>query len=141
MHTNSWGNPGGIYGQMSYDVDAYLSDHEDFLILFAAGNNGYQGSSSIISPGNAKNALSVGASMTRAVQGDMLFADDDSRVAGFSSIGPTFDGRIKPDVTAPGDFIMSAFAGIPSKQNIWSDESTPVDITCATHQMSGTSMV
>jgi len=32
-------------------------------------------------------------------------------VADFSSRGPTFDGRTKPDVMAPGKFILSANAG------------------------------
>ena len=61
VHTNSWGNLGGLYGQMSYDVDDFTFSHPDFLVLFAAGNSGSEGSKSIISPGNAKNALSVGA--------------------------------------------------------------------------------
>ena len=139
VHTNSWGNFGGIYGQMSYDVDAYLSENEDFLILFAAGNSGHDGASTIISPGNSKNCLSVGAMQVRGVLGDKPF-DEDSRIASFSSIGPTFDGRIKPDVVAPGDFIMSAFAGPSVNLEAALSAGTSVDGSCAVHQMSGTSM-
>jgi hypothetical protein len=40
VHTNSWGNPGGIYGQISTDVDQFMVDHPDSLILYSAGNNG-----------------------------------------------------------------------------------------------------
>ena len=139
VHTNSWGNFGGIYGQMSYDVDAYLSENEDFLILFAAGNSGHDGASTIISPGNSKNCLSVGAMQLRGVLGDKPF-DANSRIASFSSIGPTFDGRIKPDVVAPGDFIMSAFAGPSANLEAALSAGTSVEGSCAVHQMSGTSM-
>jgi hypothetical protein len=139
IHTNSWGNNGGIYGQMSYDVDAYLSENEDFFILFAAGNSGHDGASSIIAPGNAKNCLSVGAAQNRGVIGDKAL-EQNSRVASFSSLGPTFDGRIKPDVVAPGDYIMSAFAGPIENLHAAMAAGEKVDGTCAVHQMSGTSM-
>lgn len=62
VHTNSWGNNGGIYGQMSVDVDQYLIDHPDFMILFSAGNQGDSGLKTVIAPANAKNCLTVGAS-------------------------------------------------------------------------------
>ncbi|RGN50816.1 MULTISPECIES: S8 family peptidase [unclassified Bacteroides] len=32
------------------------------------------------------------------------------KIAGFSSLGPTSDGRMKPDVTAPGTVIISSFS-------------------------------
>ena len=50
-------------------------------------------------------------------------------LASFSSAGPTLDGRIKPDVVAPGDSILSA--------NVTNPES---DATCALRYLSGTSM-
>lgn len=71
------------------------------LIIVAAGNEGPY-SSSIASPSIGKNVLSVG----------MSFMPDDLQdhlVAG-SARGPTTDGRIKPDIVAPGKFITSAFA-------------------------------
>jgi len=36
---------------------------------------------------------------------------DEDDLAYFSSIGPTYDGRIKPDLVAPGDNILSANRG------------------------------
>lgn len=64
--------------------------------IWAAGNQGITaqydreiGYYSIFGP--AKNSITVGA----------LNANDQS-LATFSSLGPTFDGRIKPDVAAPG---------------------------------------
>jgi hypothetical protein len=66
-------------------------------------------------------------------------------IASFSSIGPTYDGRIKPDLIAPGDFIQSAFAGSPKKTiEYWDNPSGNLTweelSSCAVHQMSGTSM-
>ena len=72
VHSNSWGNVGGIYGQLAMDVDKYLHQHEDFFVLFAGGNEGYSGLRSVIAPGNAKNCLTVGATQLRTV------ADDES---------------------------------------------------------------
>lgn len=67
------------------------------LIYFnAAGNerraSGGCGTSAVISsPATSKNAIVVGA-----------INSDDSSMTGFSSFGPTDDGRVKPDITAPG---------------------------------------
>ena len=52
-------------------------------------------------------------------------------VASFSSSGPTYDGRIKPDVVAPGYYVISAEASMA--------ETTAE--TCAVTAMAGTSMV
>lgn len=66
------------------------------------------------SPAIAKNVLAIGASSSgqtrltgtdyrgRAFDGEDPLADIDT-VAVFSSYGPTQDGRIKPEVLAPGD--------------------------------------
>jgi len=57
--------------------------------VVAAGNSGPD-YGTISSPGCAKGALTVGA------------VDKSDVMAGFSSRGPTSDGRIKPDIVAPG---------------------------------------
>ena len=65
-------------------------------------------------PATAKYVVSVGAYITknswrgidRQVYGDRDLTVGD--IASFSSIGPTRDGRIKPDIVAPGEFIVSA---------------------------------
>ena len=79
VHTNSWGNLGGIYGQLSMDVDRYLHQHQDFFVLFAGGNEGYSGLRSVIAPGNAKNCLTVGATQLRTVAQDEEL-DDPVRI-------------------------------------------------------------
>ena len=72
------------------------------VVAVAAGNDG-PGTCTIGSPGDAKDALTVGA---MADLGALGFKQAD-----FSSRGPTADGRIKPDLSAPGVGISSAKAG------------------------------
>ena len=121
LHSNSWGG-GYFYGAYCIEVDEYLYKHSDFLVLFAAGNDGDSGPGTVGAPGLSKNALTVGASVNS-------FADMGS-MAFFSSIGPAFDDRIKPDITAPGHAIQSAHA---------TSEYSNVK-SCSTVGMSGTSM-
>ncbi|MET9971870.1 S8 family serine peptidase, partial [Streptomyces sp. NPDC006356] len=68
------------------------------LFAIAAGTEGEGGNSTVGSPGSAADALTVGA------------VDDKDRLASFSSRGPTADGGLKPDVSAPGVDITAASA-------------------------------
>jgi subtilisin family serine protease len=89
----------------------------------------------IVPPADSKNSVSVGALELRDVYADKLLMN--STVAWFSSMGPTSDGRIKPEVVAPGSVIMSAFA---SSGNTQFSNIIPSTDQCATIGMSGTSM-
>lgn len=75
----------------------------EHLLVFAAGNLGDDMlGCSIASPAVGKNCLAVGSSMSGAVR---FSTGDMNEVSDFSSKGPTEDGRIKPDVVAPGHFV------------------------------------
>jgi hypothetical protein len=102
-------------------------------VLVAAGNDGTDKDGdgvinlmSVTSPGTAKNCITVGASendrsefdgeaygewwpnfypMAPFKNGDM--ADNPGHIVAFSNRGPTADGRFKPDVLAPGTFVLS----------------------------------
>ncbi len=67
--------------------------------VFSAGNTTSIACGSITSPGDYANVVGVGATTS-----------SDS-IAYFSRVGPSYDQRIKPDITAPGDSIVSTFAG------------------------------
>jgi len=109
------------------------------VVVVAAGNTGYgtlqtaSGPSetcldlTINDPGNAQEAITVGST----------HRDEPHRygVSYFSSKGPTGDGRLKPDLLAPGEKIISC--GIPgSKLSQTDGDNQP----CAYLETSGTSM-
>ncbi len=139
MQTNSWGseNLGGQYNSDSRSADSFADQYGDFLVLFAAGNEGGSGSGTISPPSTAKNILTIGAS-TSGRPGTAAAG----QVPTFSSIGPTSDGRIKPDLVSPGVQICSARAeeaqypmGSSCSSARHTDGSTPLY-----QQMDGTSM-
>ncbi|MBN1678041.1 MAG: PQQ-binding-like beta-propeller repeat protein, partial [Candidatus Thermoplasmatota archaeon] len=122
IHTNSWGSAFGDYLPQVQQTDDFLWDNQEFIVLFAAGNSGtYPG---IVSPyASAKNVIGVGATLNG---GSM------ESVASFSSRGPASDGRIKPDVMAPGYAIWSARGGDPAGQydDYWQLGGTSMATPC-----------
>ena len=107
IHTNSWGTDGyyGEYTTSSEDADSRTSQYDQFwsyngmLVLVSAGNDGPD-SDTITPPATAKNVVAVGNHHNRGGGAPSTLADGSSR-------GPTDDGRIKPDVTAPGSWVRS----------------------------------
>ena len=99
---------GGEYNNNSKEVDEFMWNHPDMLIVFAAGNEGPD-SNTLDSPGTAKNCLTVGASENYhpSVGSD---ADNSSEIASFSGRGFTDDGRTKPDLVAPGTSVISTYS-------------------------------
>ena len=75
------------------------------MVLFSAGDFGSGSDQGISPPGTSKNALTVGASTTGS-----LGSTPPGEVATFSSVGLTNDGRIKPEIVAPGVLVCSARA-------------------------------
>jgi hypothetical protein len=69
------------------------------LVVTAAGNNGQNGFRTLVTPGDADSVITVGAE------------DSLGNIAGFSSRGPTIDGRLKPDLTAPGSAVCAVAGG------------------------------
>jgi len=76
------------------------------------GDNAY----SIHSPSSAPSVISVGATGYRTGYVNYLgeYREYDQGTSGqrsdYSSVGPTYDGRIKPDVMAPGTNIISSYS-------------------------------
>lgn len=88
--------------------------------------------------GTANNIITVGAWTTQS--NTYSFGDATDEIAPFSSLGPTADGRVKPEITAPGDVIMSS---IPDLKSIQADGKTSKKVGSKTYYwgyMSGTSM-
>lgn len=121
------------YDQLVRDSEPNLAGNQEMVIVFAAGNDGpcvneadTGGVHGIDSPGSAKNVITVGAaanvrslSVTNGgndptgsdacgeTDSDAESADD---INCSSSRGPCRDGRMKPDLVAPGIHITG---GVP----------------------------
>ena len=118
------------------------------VVVAAAGNTGYGSvaatsraakvglSNTINDPGNAELAITVGATHRDS---PYMYG-----VSYFSSKGPTGDGRLKPDLVAPGERITSCAAGDRMRSAIASagPAATPPAGTTFAYYMedSGTSM-
>ena len=163
IHTNSWGSkPGyGQYNSNSREVDDFVWEHRDCLICFSAGNEGVDHATesgvidpkSITPPATAKNCITIGATEndrqnfnqtyqqafgaydypSNPIASDSMANNPDGMVA-FSSRGPTSDGRIKPDVVAPGSYILSTRSRDTSDEG-WEPSADPLYFF-----MGGTSM-
>lgn len=91
--------------------------------------NGFAVFADCIDPfGSAKNVVTVGA------------MNGANAIAGFSSFGPTDDGRIKPDVVAHGVSLLSLASSSFFSDNDNDNNDDVVDSTTASTAMSGTSM-
>ena len=112
---NAWGSNGnyGAYTADSRSLDVFVHDNPDFLPIFSAGDDPAQNASKVLAPSTAKNVLSIGASTTNPA----------GSVANFSSQGPSLDGRVKPDLVAPGISLCSGRG---------KDASIPIGLSCGT---------
>ena len=147
IHSNSWGGgEPGVYDKQSEQLDRFVWEHKDFCVLVAAGNDGSDKDGdgainpmSVSSPATAKNCICVGACENERPNFDANrygdwwpddypvapynsdpMADNPDEIVAFSSRGPTEDGRICPDVVAPGTFILSTrSAMIASNNKAW----------------------
>jgi hypothetical protein len=94
------------------------------VVVAAAGNRGHQkfetkegvfesyAAFSITDPGNGDGVITVGATHGNWPQ--------TYGISFFSSRGPTGDGRLKPDLVAPGERVEST---VPGPENEWGSES------------------
>lgn len=79
--------------------------------LYTAGTGDF----SVASPASAQDVISVGAYSSRLVEieatGEPYIwpGSELGKLIPFSSVGPTIDNRIKPDITAPGCFVISSY--------------------------------
>lgn len=164
IHSNSWGGGDpGAYDTQCGQLDAFVWNHDDFCILVAAGNDGTDKDGdgkinpmSVTAPGTAKNCITVGA--CENLRPDFVnerygewwpsdypvapfrndpIANDPNEVVPFSSRGPTRDGRFKPDIIAPGTFILSTRSTMIAQNNTaWA----PFPLSRMYFYMGGTSM-
>ena len=127
----------GFYGSTTASIDELCSLLPDYTMVISAGNDlhegpeeqpvthkvwlgkwknsnevrdidgGEEGYDCIGINGVAKNVITVGS---------VDYEQDPNVLTSFSSCGPTDDGRIKPDIVAPG---ISVFSSIASGENAY----------------------
>ncbi len=93
---NSWGSDVGSDPRFRADVQSLRA--AGILPVFSAGNNGPQ-RDTIGAPASYPEALAVGA------------VDESKLPTHFSSRGPSSWGEVKPELSAPGVNVISAFPG------------------------------
>ncbi|MEP7339947.1 MAG: S8 family serine peptidase [Acidobacteriota bacterium] len=123
VSSNSWGASDNSYTIDSQAYDALVRDaqptgsamaaagNQEYTIVFAAGNDG-SGANTVGEPGTAKNIITAGASENVQAFGAAdqcgttdAEANNANDIVGFSSRGPTADGRRKPELVAPGTHV------------------------------------
>ncbi|MBJ6763828.1 S8 family serine peptidase [Myxococcaceae bacterium JPH2] len=128
ISSNSWGADENIYDADAQRYDTLVRDaqptgaavaapgNQEMVIVFAAGNAGPD-TKTMGTPGTAKNVITVGASENvQSFGGEDGCKTPDSEadsaldMVGFSSRGPTTDGRKKPDIVAPGTHVSGGVA-------------------------------
>ncbi len=153
ISSDSWG--ADTYGGYDIDAQQYdalvrdaqpadaavpAAGNQPITIVFAAGNAG-SGAGSVGSPGTAKNVITVGAAenvhshaitnkgaSTLGTDGCDTAddeADSANDIVGFSSRGPCSDGRIKPEIVAPGTHVTGGVA-----QEVKAMSGTGNDLAC-----------
>lgn len=115
--SESFGATAVVNTNASTDVVALADEaavHAGITVVAADGNSG-PGQSSVSSPAQAPDVIAAGASTDYQLFGQIgryanYGATVPDNLAAFTSRGPTYDGRIRPDVYAPG---LSGWAPIP----------------------------
>lgn len=128
-----WDNP-----DMAIFVAAGNSGTDGAPAAFCLDGDGVVDPDSMASPGVAKNVITVGASENLRPSGGAAdlnwfligcfffppiafdtVSNDPTGMAAFSSRGPTDDGRIKPDLVAPGTNVISNRSHVPGANPLW----------------------
>jgi subtilisin family serine protease len=108
---------------------ATMAAHKGMIVCVAAGNDGENEWHKLSRPSDAEDILCVGA------------VNVDSLYAPFSSCGPSYDGRVKPDVVSCGWDCYMVYTGTyydnNANNNLYSYISTGNGTSCATPTLAG----
>ncbi len=112
IHSNSWGSgtkgsyveSDEVYDKAVRDADRDTVGNQPMVITTSAGNDGWMGDGTIGSPATAKNVITVGGNQP---YNPGLGYENPENMYDSSSRGWTKDNRIKPDVVAPSESVIS----------------------------------
>jgi minor extracellular serine protease Vpr len=97
------------YGLFTSKLPVSISTPSKSFLIFG---DGYK---TVISPSSASRIISVGSYVTKSewidsenrIRNDNLNID---KISAFSSLGPLLNGKLKPDISAPGEMIVAGFS-------------------------------
>jgi hypothetical protein len=162
VSTNAWGSStpeaghpydaeSRVYDIGARDADPATAGSQPITFVFAAGNYGPD-ASSVPSPNNAKNVITVGASEnqrpvdtdspwdTSRCSSDPLIADNAMDIWPLSSRGPAVGGRTKPELVLPGARIYGSVTPSPEYTGWGACQKYHPDNQTKTTLSSGTSV-
>lgn len=113
----SWPDYFGMYEDYAVERDTLAYNAPYYLIVQAAANSGPD-YDTLGNPAPAKNILTVGNVRKNTYTGPASVVLSNS-----SSCGPTDDGRIKPDLVAPGTNLFSSVNSSDTAYNTYSGTS------------------
>lgn len=112
---------------------------EKGVVATKSTGNGGPDRRTITVPAAARGIMAIGAKLDPmgsegglAPVDNALTSENGFKLAGFSSRGPTTDGRVKPDLTAPGVSVMAAEAGSGDGYVAFSGTSMAAPFTAGT---------
>lgn len=117
----------GLYFTYRNGVEGFYNGSRFYPIPLSPGNfvsvtgtpqaDGAVGWDTLPTDTVAKNMLTIGA------------VDENNTLSGFSGVGPTDDGRLKPEIVAPGVGAFSASSGSDSATQVTTGTSTATAVT------------
>lgn len=116
------------------DVELYRTSGEMFTDVLDPTLNAGDCSRTVFSPSSSPDVISVGATGYRTrfinyLNEKNVYNNGTNGVrTPFSAMGPTFDGRIKPDVMAPGQNIISSYSSFYISNTLKEDGSVKNDL-------------
>lgn len=104
---NSWNSERGV-DVFDTAINVWIS--AGIIPVFSNGNNG-PGCGTVNAPADSTAAITVGAT------------DYDDSLTSFSGRGPGLKGELKPDVTAPGEYVVAPGADADSSMSLYTGTS------------------
>ena len=118
-------DPYNRYNSTSATYDNILRDHPYYMHFNSTGNSGSHGYESLTGAWKiAKNMIGIGNATAVTRDADGVYVSGGN-IAGSSSRGPTYDGRINPDFVAKGSSVTSTTGTTGSSTYTGTSMSSP----------------